>query len=68
MIVEIYYGLQAVTSLVIQPAEGSSGLVDDGLETERDRSHRRLPGWDEVAARWPEGGRFPSFIFIDQTA
>lgn len=53
--------------LVTPPEAGSSDFYDDDFETERFPSQRPLPGWDEVAARWPEGGRFPSFIFIDQT-
>ncbi len=35
---------------------------------DRDESLRRDWWWDRVAERWPNGGRFPSLIFIDQSA
>ncbi len=41
-----------------------------GGEAAADRDEGPRPGswWDRVAERWPNGGRFPSFIFIDQSA
>ena len=35
---------------------------------DRDEGPRSGSWWDRVAERWPDGGRFPSFIFIDQSA
>jgi hypothetical protein len=35
---------------------------------DRDEGPRPDSWWDRVAERWPNGGRFPSFIFIDQSA
>jgi hypothetical protein len=37
-------------------------------EAERDDGRRLVSWWDRVAERWPNGGRFPSFISIDQSA
>lgn len=41
-----------------------------GGEAAADRDEGPRPGswWDRVAERWPNGGRFPSFICIDQSA
>jgi hypothetical protein len=39
----------------------------DDLEADQVKQHRPISGWDEIAQRWPEGGRFPSLISIDQS-
>ncbi len=36
--------------------------------TDRDEGPRPGWWWDKVAERWPDGGRFPSLICIDQGA
>jgi hypothetical protein len=39
----------------------------DDLETDQVKKRRPILGWDEIAQRWPEGGRFPSLVSIDQS-
>jgi hypothetical protein len=39
----------------------------DDLEADQVKQRRSILGWDEIAQRWPEGGRFPSLISIDQS-
>ncbi len=47
---------------------GSQPGVPGGAE-KADRDHDRQPvsWWDKIAEKWPNGGRFPSFIGIDQS-
>jgi hypothetical protein len=42
-------------------------FCSDDLEADQGKQHRPILGWDEIAQRWPEGGRFPSLISIDQS-
>ena len=62
MLVEVSKRLQLVTS----DQGRSSGFFDNDVET--DPGSGQVAWWDKVAERWPNGGRFPSFISIDQSA
>lgn len=61
MLVEVTRRLQLVTP----DHDRSAGLADDRLETDRDFGTGPVSWWDKVAERWPNGGRFPSFISIE---
>jgi len=54
--------------LVTADQENPSGFSDDVEQLDRDYDCQPISRWDEVAERWPNGGRFPSFIFLDQSA
>lgn len=48
---------------------GQKSVVFGGDDLEADQVKQRRPilRWDEIAQRWPEGGRFPSLVSIDQS-
>ncbi len=54
--------------LLTSEQEWQPGCYDDDKAADRDEGPRPGSWWDKVAERWPNGGRFPSFIFIDQSA
>lgn len=55
--------------LILLTSNQERQLFHGGDEAaDRDEGPRPVSWWDKVAERWPDGGRFPSFIFIDQSA
>lgn len=48
--------------------EGHLDLYGGYDDADRDQGPRAVSWWDKVAERWPDGGRFPSLVFIDQSA
>ena len=62
--------VEAPRRLMLLPAgpERQPDFYDDHAETDRDEGPRPFSWWDKIAERWPDGGRFPSLIFIDQSA
>lgn len=45
--------------------ERTPDFYTDRQEVEPADGHPPTSLWDEVAKRWPNGGRFPSFIMND---
>jgi hypothetical protein len=64
MLVESPRRLILLTSNQERPLDLSVGEEN----TDRDQGPRPVSWWDKVAERWPNGGRFPSLVFIDQSA
>jgi hypothetical protein len=48
--------------------ERQADCYDGDEVADRDEGPRPGSWWDKVAERWPNGGRFPSLICIDQSA
>ena len=48
--------------------ERQPGFYGGDEAADRDGGSRPVSWWDQVAERWPDGGRFPSLICIDQSA
>jgi hypothetical protein len=53
--------------LLTSNQERQVGWNGDDEEADRDNGRQPVSWWDKVAERWPNGGRFPSFISIDQS-
>lgn len=64
MLIEAPRRLFLLTSNQEQQPDFSGG----DAATHRDEGSPPVSWWDKVAERWPNGGRFPSFICIDQSA
>ncbi len=54
--------------LLTSNREGQAVLPDGDAAAEQNDDRQTVSWWDKVAERWPDGGRFPSFIFTDQSA
>ena len=54
--------------LLISNQERQPDFYGGDEAADRDEGPRPVSWWDKVAERWPNGGRFPSFISIDQSA
>jgi hypothetical protein len=54
--------------LLTSNQERQLSCYDGDEAADRDEGPRSGSWWDKVAERWPNGGRFPSLISIDQSA
>jgi len=61
MLIEAPRRFKLLTASQCQPADFSRG----DTELERKNDSITVFCWDEVAERWPNGGRFPSLIFSE---
>ncbi len=56
--------------LILLPSnqERQPEVQGGGEAVDRDEGPQPVSWWDRIAERWPNGGRFPSLISIDQSA
>ena len=56
-----------IAQSLVPIGQKSAYFCGEDLEADRTKQHHPIVGWDEIAQRWPEGGRFPSLVSIDQS-